>query len=295
MTAVTLEALRVLDAIDRCGSFAAAAAATFKVPSALSYTIQKFENDLGTQLFDRTKQRASLTPAGRLVLEQGRKLLQAAGDIEEAVRQLESGWETQLRVAKDTILPIQPILERIKAFNDLNRPVSIQVSEEVLGGAWDALVSGRAHIALGGSGDLPKGLFEFRQLGEVEFVFAVAPDHPLTQHPGPIDATAIRAYPTVVVADTSITAPPRSSGLLESRQEIRVASMAVKLEAQRLGIGVGFLPRHLAAPLIARGALVDLPCAVPRSSQPLYMAWRKGQRGKALAWFVEAFSTIAWL
>lgn len=294
MTAVTLEALRVLDAIDRKGSFAAAAAATHKVPSALSYTVQKLENDLGTQLFDRAKQRASLTPAGRLVLEQGRKLLQAASDLEESVRQLESGWESQLRITKDTILPIRPMLQQVKAFNELGRPVSIQISEDVLGGAWDALVSGRAHLALGASGDLPKGSFEFRQIGEVEFVFAVASDHPLTRHQGPVDAAAIRSYPTVVVADTSITAPPRSSGLLESRQEIRVANMAAKMEAQCLGVGVGFLPRHLATPYIEKGELVAVPCAIPRSSQALYMAWRKDAQGKALAWFIEALSGIRW-
>ena len=66
--AITLEALRVLDAIDQKGSFGAAAEALFKVPSALSYTVQKLESDIGVNLFDRSKQRAQLTAAGRLLL-----------------------------------------------------------------------------------------------------------------------------------------------------------------------------------------------------------------------------------
>ena len=41
--ALTLEALRVMDAIDRRGSFAAAADELGRVPSALSYTMQKLE------------------------------------------------------------------------------------------------------------------------------------------------------------------------------------------------------------------------------------------------------------
>ncbi len=44
--ALTLEAIRVLDAIDRRGSFAAAADELGKVPSALSYTVQKLEDEL---------------------------------------------------------------------------------------------------------------------------------------------------------------------------------------------------------------------------------------------------------
>ena len=48
--ALTLEALRVMDAIDRRGSFAAAADELGRVPSALSYTMQKLEEELDEAL-----------------------------------------------------------------------------------------------------------------------------------------------------------------------------------------------------------------------------------------------------
>ncbi|MGV8836609.1 LysR family transcriptional regulator [Cellvibrio sp.] len=293
--AITLDALRVLDAIDRKGSFGAAAEALFKVPSALSYTVQKLESDLGINLFDRTKQRAQLTAAGRLLLEQGRQLLQAANAIEEAVQQLESGWETQLRIAKDTVLPLAPLLQQINAFNLLDKRVAITISEEVLGGTWDALIAERCDLALGASGDLPKGIFEYRLMGEVEFVFAVARDHPLCLHKGPVDAAAIQAFPTIVMADSSLSSPARSSGLLESRQIIRVAHADAKIQAQMMGVGVGFLPKHLIQQELLRGELIELDCAVPRPNIPLYMAWRKNNSGKALKWFVDACAKTNWL
>ncbi len=292
--AITLDALRVLDAIDRKGSFGAAAEALFKVPSALSYTVQKLESDLGINLFDRTKQRAQLTAAGRLLLEQGRQLLQAANAIEEAVQQLESGWETQLRIAKDTVLPLAPLLQQINAFNLLDKRVAITISEEVLGGTWAALIAERCDLALGASGDLPKGIFEYRLMGEVEFVFAVAREHPLCLHKGPVDAAAIQAFPTIVVADSSLSAPARSSGLSESRQIIRVAHADAKIQAQMMGVGVGFLPKHLIRQEIQRGDLIVLDCTVPRPNIPLYIAWRKGNSGKALQWFVEACCGAEW-
>ncbi|HMY41227.1 MAG TPA: LysR family transcriptional regulator, partial [Marinagarivorans sp.] len=52
--AISLEALRILDAIERKGSFGAAAEAIHKVPSALSYTVAKLEADLGVSIFDRS-------------------------------------------------------------------------------------------------------------------------------------------------------------------------------------------------------------------------------------------------
>lgn len=292
--AITLDALRVLDAIDRKGSFGAAAEALFKVPSALSYTIQKLESDLGINLFDRTRQRAQLTAAGRLLLEQGRQLLQAANAIEEAVQQLESGWETQLRIAKDTVLPFAPLLQQVNAFNLLDKRVAITISEEVLGGTWDALIAERCDLALGASGDLPKGIFEYRLMGEVEFVFAVAREHPLHFHKGAIDAAAIAAFPTIVIADSSLSSPGRSSGLLESRQIIRVPNAAAKIQAQAMGVGVGFLPKHLIQHELERGDLVILDCSVPRPNIPLYLAWRKGNKGKALEWFVDTCLKADW-
>lgn len=293
-TAITLDALRVLDAIDRKGSFGAAAEALFRVPSALTYTVQKLESDLGISLFDRSRQRAQLTAAGRLLLEQGRQLLQAANALEESVQQVGSGWETQLRIAKDTILPLAPLLQQINAFNQLDKRVEISIAEEVLGGTWDSLVAERCDLALGAAGELPKGVFEFRLMGEAEFVFAVAPDHPLCLHKGPVDAAAISAFPTIVAADSSLTAPQRSTGLLESRQTIRVASSLAKIQAQMMGVGVGFLPSHMIKAELASGSLVVLECSVPRPKAPLYMAWRKENKGRALAWFIEACLDAKW-
>lgn len=69
--ALTLEALRVMDAIDRRGSFAAAADELGRVPSALSYTMQKLEEELDVVLFDRSGHRTKFTNVGRMLLERG--------------------------------------------------------------------------------------------------------------------------------------------------------------------------------------------------------------------------------
>lgn len=79
--ALTLEALRVMDAIDRRGSFAAAADELGRVPSALSYTMQKLEEELDVVLFDRSGHRTKFTNVGRMLLERGRCLLEAADKL----------------------------------------------------------------------------------------------------------------------------------------------------------------------------------------------------------------------
>lgn len=68
MTKLSLESLVVLDAIVSKGSFAAAAESLFRVPSAITYTVRKLEQDLGVTLFNRSGHRAQLTPAGAELL-----------------------------------------------------------------------------------------------------------------------------------------------------------------------------------------------------------------------------------
>ena len=86
--AITLEGLEVLDAIDRKGSFAAAANILYKVPSAITYTVQKLEQDLGVALFPKQGRRSVLTEAGKVLLKQGREILEAAERLTETARQV---------------------------------------------------------------------------------------------------------------------------------------------------------------------------------------------------------------
>ena len=79
---ISLDSLVVLDAIARNGSFAGAAEELNRVPSAITYTVQKLEQDLDVMLFDRSRHRARLTEAGEALLREGRFLLRSAADLE---------------------------------------------------------------------------------------------------------------------------------------------------------------------------------------------------------------------
>ncbi len=284
---ITLDALRTLDAIDRRGSFAAAAEELHRVPSAVSYTIHKLEDELGVTLFDRSRRKAELTPVGQLILQQGRQILTATEALTALARQAADGWEVELRICIETLLEAEEVYALIDAFQSLQPGVRIVLSEEVLGGAWDALNSDRCDIAIGASGEPPGQGFASHLLGQVEFVFAVAAGHPLTTLPQPLPMAALQAYPTVVVADSSRHLPGRSSGLLDGRSRIVVPSIARKIEAQRSGLGVGYLPCHRIQQELREGSLQALTLAESRPPVPISVAWRNDNSGKGLKWFVS--------
>jgi DNA-binding transcriptional LysR family regulator len=150
---LSLDALQTLDAIARNGSFARAAAELHRVPSALTYTIQQLETDLGLTLFNREGRRAVLTAAGHELLNEGRILLKVAADLECRIQQVAKGWETELRIAFDTITPLRSLFGLIQRFESQRSGTRIRLSTEVLGGTWDALMAGRADLIVGASAE----------------------------------------------------------------------------------------------------------------------------------------------
>jgi DNA-binding transcriptional LysR family regulator len=285
---LTLDALTVLDAIARNGSFARAAAELHRVPSALTYTVQQLESDLGVTLFSREGRRAALTPAGHELVNEGRLLLKAAFDIECRIQQVSRGWETELRIAVDTIVSPRALFQLINAFTRENTGTRLRISTEVLGGTWDALVNGRADLIIGASSETPPGGgFATIPLGHWQWVFAAAPGHPIVNEPQPLTEAVLTRYRAVSVADSSRHAPPRTVGLISGQDVLTLATMRDKLAAQIAGLGIGFLPRHLAESALADGRLVSLKVDSPRPDSPLCAAWRASRTGRALRWFAR--------
>ena len=285
---LTLDALQAMDAIERKGSFAAAAAELHRVPSALTYTVQKLEQDLDVVLFDRSGRRARLTAAGRELMQEGRALLRAAAELECRVKRVATGWETQLRIALDIMIPAAQLFPLIAEFYAEESGTRIRLAYEVLAGTWDALVSGRAELALGVSGEAPAGGgYAIRMLGYKDFVFAVAPTHPLARLPEPLRHEQILAHRAVAIGDSSRGLPSRSVGLLTGQDTLTVPDLESKVAAQAAGLGCGYLPTHAAAPLIkAKRLVVKAVEEVPPVGN-LYYAWRSQEKGKALRWFLE--------
>lgn len=285
---ISLDLLHMLDAIDRHGSFSAAATALHRVPSALSHAIAKLEDELGAQLYLREGRRATLTPAGRTLLDDGRHLLRAAGELERRVQRIAAGWEAELRIAIDAIIPVERIYPLLERFYAVGCGTQIRLSYEVLGGTWDSLATGRADLVIGAPGDMParSGIASRPLCERSDFVFAIAPTHPLAAWEGAIPGSELIRHRAIVIADTSRELDARSVGLLEGQDTLRVPDIRAKLSAQAAGLGIGHLPRWLAAPEIAAGRLIEKTLAEPRPPFPLHLAWRSRQIGKGLEWFL---------
>jgi len=285
---LTLDALTVLDAINRRGSFAAAADALHRVPSAVTYSMKKLEQDLDTSLFDRSGHRATLTNAGKLLLSEGRHLLDAVSSLENQLKKVADGWEAEFNIAMADMLPIEGMLELIEEFYKLQSGTRIKLHREVYGGTWDALMSKRADLVIGAPDNGPAGGgYHTRKLCDIEWIFVIAPQHPLARLKDPIPEQVISKYRVIAVADTSRNFAPRTSGIFSGQDVFTVPDFKTKIQAHIMGIGVGFLPRFLIQNELKQGLLIEKKLETSHQNASTFLAWRTGKNGRSLDWFID--------
>lgn len=304
--ALTPEALQMMDTIARTGSFAAAARELGKVPSALTYSVRQLEEALDVLLFDRSSRQAQLTAAGTELLEEGRRLLHEISAVANRVRRVACGWETQLSISVEDIVSVPTMFELVDDFyamRDDSREAGTTDSEaapatrlklrtDVLAGTWEALVSGQVDLAIGVTArDGKPGGVELRPLGEVTFVYCVAPHHPLAAADAPLEDAQLVHHRAVAVADTAQRLAPMTVNLLPGQDVLTVPSMRAKLEALLRGLGCGYVPEPLARPHLEAGHLVRKTTARGDHLAAMFYAWRAERGslglGRALQWWLQ--------
>ncbi|WP_244829270.1 LysR substrate-binding domain-containing protein [Caballeronia sp. TF1N1] len=284
------EELALLDAIRSTGSLSRAAARLGRAPSTISHAARQLETRFDALLFDRRRYRLQLTPAGHLLADEAARLMIDVSRLTQRVKQIASGWEDRLWIVCDEILEFETLLPVVQAFDALASGVTLRMTHEVLGGTWEALRDGRADLIVGATNEPPAipGLRWF-ELGVMEWVFAVAPRHPLAKAVEPLGREQIAAHRAVAVADSSHGSAGRAYGVLGGQAALAVPGMRAKILAQRQGLGCGWVPKHRVASLLARGELIAKQTADPREPNVLYVAWRGDHEGRALQWWIEQF------
>ncbi|AWV43597.1 LysR family transcriptional regulator [Hafnia alvei] len=284
--ALTLEALRVMDAIDRRGSFAAAADELGRVPSALSYTMQKLEEELDVVLFDRSGHRTKFTNVGRMLLERGRILLEAADKLTTDAEALSRGWETHITVVCEALVPATQLFPLV---DKLSKKANTQLSlmTEVLAGAWERLEQGRADIVIAPDMHFRSSSeINVRKLYKVMSVYVAAPDHPIHLEPEPLSDAVRVKYRGIAVADTARERPVLTVQLLDKQQRLTVSTIADKRQALIDGLGVATMPYPLVEQDVAEGRLRVVSAEYSHETD-IIMAWRRDSMGEAKSWLLR--------
>lgn len=315
---ITIEVLETIDAIDRRGSFAKAAEELNKATSAVSYAVQKLEEQLDISLFQRQGRRSVLTPAGQLILSEGRDILQTTARLANKAKEVATGWEPKIGIAVESHFSYSTFFPVLKRFLKDHASIEVDVRESVLNGGWEALEQGKVDLVVGPPGPVPlhKG-YRAVSLGKADLVAVISTAHELSpqllklqmnsgvnsERDSELDSklnneekhnvvkNLVSGIRRVITHDTSNVEVTRSEGLGNDGEVFYVQNIDQKVEAIVAGIGIGHLPRHRVQSLIDEEKLMIVSLGegeIPDS----YLAWKVSNKGKGLNALTKHFIAL---
>lgn len=279
--------LEMLDTVARLGSFTAAAEVLHKVPSAISYGVRQVEQELDVILFRRLPRKVELTPAGELFIAEARLLLRQMEDLKAQTRRAAQGWQSTLKLTLDNVVKLDKLKPLVEDFYREFEFAELQINMEVFNGSWEAIAQERADIVIGATSAIPVGGdFEVRDMGVLDWAFVMSPAHPCVRQQN-LTEEFVSQYPAICLDDTSSVLPKRHTGHYPQQRRLLLPNWYSAIECLKNGVGVGYMPRHIAMPLILDGVLVEKTLPDEKPISQCCLVWRKDDNHKLIQWMVD--------
>jgi DNA-binding transcriptional LysR family regulator len=277
----------MLDMVARLGSFSAAAEALHKVPSAISYSVRQIEQELGVKVFHRLPRKVELTPAGKVFLEQARLMLRQMDEITHRTRRTAQGWQSTLKLTLDNIVRLDKLPLLIEDFYAQFEFAELQINMEVYNGSWEALSQQRADIVIGATSAVPiNGEYGVTNMGSLDWALVMSPNHPcagLTT----LTEELVSPFPAVCLDDTSRELPKRHTDHYAKQRRLLLPNWYSAIECLKQGVGVGYMPRHIAQQYLSRGELVEKIIGTQKLNSECCLVWHKRQNHRLINWMID--------
>jgi LysR family hydrogen peroxide-inducible transcriptional activator len=286
---VSLRQLQYVVAVADLGGFGRAAEQCHVSQPSLSAQVALVEEQLGVQIFERSRQGVRVSSAGAVIVEQARRVLGAQRELEEVAAHLRNPFHGTFRIGViptvgPYLLPeITPELARLYPHLTLvwreERTAQLirQIKEGALDGAIVALESNIEHL-------------EHATLAWDPFVLAAASGHPLAGSNKPVRLSALTGARVLLLEDGhcfrdqawSLCGP-----LGASEMSFRATSLTTLVQMVGAGSSVTLLPSIALAVENRAHRLRVRPFSPAGPGRTLTLVWR---RESALA---EALTQLA--
>ena len=286
------ESLRTFMVVADEGSFSQAAKKLNKTSAAIGYRIKSLETKLGLELIKRTTRSITLTKEGEHLKNRCRQIFALFESVPQELDDISKGVEHEFSLVVNKLLYDDVIVSRLIAYLTTEYPhTCFKVYRETYMGVWEALEADRCDLAIGAPGMHPMGTqFQTLALGNINWLFVMAPGHPLNRMTGILPDSALERFPAVNFEDTSTERKKSKAWLLPGQKEIIVPDLKTKLRCHLEGVGVGFLPETLCAPYLRAGRLITRRVSNPRLCSPMSLAWRESHKGVIANDLIEMFT-----
>jgi LysR family transcriptional regulator for metE and metH len=239
--------LAIVQEVEKQGSLTAAAGVLCLTQSALSHSMKKLEQQLGTDIWLREGRSLRLTQAGQYVLAVANRVLPQLDQAEERLRQFAQGERGALRIGMECHPCYQWLLKVVSPYLAAWPDVDVDVKQKFQFGGIGALFGYEIDMLVTPDPLYKPGL-HFEPVFDYEQVLVVGRDHPL--------AAAAYVKPKQLTPEVLITYPVATDRLDVYTQFLMPAGVTPKahktiettdimLQMVVSGRGVAALPRWL--------------------------------------------------
>jgi len=288
---VTLNELRYIVAVAQERNFRRAAEKSFISQPALSLAIQKLEEELGVQIFERGKNEVSATPVGAQIVEQAQRVLEEAGHIREIANRGNDQLSGELRVG--IIYSVGPYLlpGLIPALKKLAPDMPLEVEENITANLDALLRNGRLDAAIialpyGDAGILTRPLYD------EPFEVVVGSDHHWAGRRS-IKPEELSSEKVLLLDSGHCFSNQVAEACPELNRKGAEIQQGTSLETIRnmaaSGLGITVLPASANSARYRNKLLKVIPFTHPAPSRRIALAWRKSfARGQAVEALAQA-------
>lgn len=269
--------LAIIREVERQGSLTAAAEKLFLTQSALSHSIKKLEQQLGTDIWLREGRSLRLTQAGQYLLAVANRLLPQLSLAEERLRQFAQGERGTLRIGMECHPCYQWLLKVVSPYLADWPDVDVDVKQKFQFGGIGALFGYEIDMLVTPDPLYKPGLV-FQPVFDYEQVLVVNHQHPL--------AKSAYVVPEQLSNETLITYPVEIDRLDIYNQFLQPAGISphvhkpiettdIMLQMVASGRGVAALPRWLVEEYQSRFDVTPVKLGKQGIAKQIYLGIRE--------------------
>ncbi|MEA1082530.1 LysR family transcriptional regulator [Marinobacter qingdaonensis] len=284
--------LEILRAVDRAGSLTAAAERLHLTQSALSHSIRKLEQLLGTDVWVREGRQLRLTQAGEYVLSLANRLLPQLEHAEMLIGQFAKGQRGNLRIGMECHPCYQWLLKVVGPYLEQWPGVDVDVKQKFQFGGIGALFSHDIDMLVTPDPLHRPGLV-FEPVFDYEQVLVVGADHRLAgkawAEPADLEQESLITYPVEIERldiYTGFLLPAHAS----PARHKTIETTDIMLQMVAAGRGVAALPRWLVEDYQARIPIRPVQLGERGIAKQIFLGLRERDRQVD---YLNSFMTMA--
>lgn len=269
--------LAIIREVDRQGSLTAAAGVLCLTQSALSHTMTKLEQALGTDIWLREGRSLRLTQAGEYLLGLADRLLPQLERAEEHLRQYAQGERGTLRIGMECHPCYQWLLKIVAPYLAAWPTVDVDVIQKFQFGGIGALFGYEIDMLVTPD-PLYKAGLRFEPVFDYEQVLVVGPQHSLrhaTQvQPRQLAEETLITYPVAIDRLDIYTQFLTPAGISPKRHK-PIETTDIMLQMVASGRGVAALPRWLVEENAAKFEVTPVKLGQKGVAKQIFLGFRE--------------------